>query len=86
MSIIIIIRDKILHILQKMREVLQMKLVALKIEVLKKLLNQEIEANGFEFNHKILVLSQILDEFIVEYQRGGENEMADHKKAAGGEH
>jgi hypothetical protein len=61
-----------------------MKLVALKIDVLKNLLNQEIETNGFEFNHKILVLSQILDEFIVEYQRGEKEDMVVQKRAVGG--
>jgi hypothetical protein len=67
-----------------MREVLQMNLVALKIDVLKNILNQEIEENGFKFNHKILVLSQILDEFIVEYQRGEEEDIVIPKRAAGG--
>jgi hypothetical protein len=67
-----------------MKEVLQMDLVALKVEVLKNILNQEIKMNDFSFNHRILVLSQILDEFIVEHQKQILLNSEENKKVVGG--
>lgn len=46
-----------------------MNYLPFKIEVLKNILNREIELNNYNMNHKIVRLSQILDEVIVEYQK-----------------
>jgi hypothetical protein len=46
-----------------------MGLLRLKIDVLKSFLYKEIKRNGYNFNEYILSLSQILDEYIVTYER-----------------